>query len=67
MKAKEIQTLPPGSVVRLPHLNEAPHHPDCPAIDGFGCHCGELWEQEIYADDYSLDEPPQTDFHKECA
>ena len=39
-------------------LNEAPHHPDCPATDGFGCHCDELWEQEIYADDYPIDEPP---------
>jgi len=23
------------------HIDES-HHPDCPAIDGFGCRCGEL-------------------------
>jgi hypothetical protein len=39
-------------------LNEAPHHPDCPATDGFGCHCDELWEQEIYDDDYPVEDPP---------
>ena len=29
-------------------LNEHPHHPDCPATDGFGCHCNELnfWADE---------------------
>lgn len=43
---------------------EAPHHPDCPATDGFGCHCDELgpWEHEPlpaeYDDDYPIDEPP---------
>ena len=23
-------------------LLEDPHHPDCPAIDGFGCRCEEI-------------------------
>jgi hypothetical protein len=24
---------------------EETHHPDCPAVDGFGCHCNELGVQ----------------------
>ena len=52
---------------------EAPHHPDCPATDGFGCHCDELgpWEHDplpaVYADDYPLDEPPPLASESELA
>ena len=44
-------------------LNEEPHHPDCPATDGFGCHCDELgpWGHEPLPatyDDYPVEDPP---------
>ena len=29
---------------RLRFAAEDPHHPDCPACDGFGCRCEELKE-----------------------
>lgn len=31
-----------GDEVDVPIEIADPHHPDCPAVDGFGCHCDEL-------------------------
>ncbi len=31
-----------GDEVDVPEEIADPHHPDCPAVDGFGCHCDEL-------------------------
>jgi hypothetical protein len=31
-----------GDVIDVPIEIADPHHPYCPAVDGFGCHCDEI-------------------------